>query len=203
MTFGPCWEETTLAGTPTRSAVAAPDARRSGILRYELDGNPEGVVLTSAAANLYGLPVGMEWAASIRIRGALTSCEWWTGLASSAARVSTGAIDFVGVRFASGVDAIYLEGVCRSGTSETTINLSGSFFDSWVTFSMLRTATGVRFYLLDLSDRAVVGRTLIGTITTNIPTGALLFVGLGGYATAGASRSCDVDFWSIGGRQAR
>jgi len=203
MTFGPCWTETTITGSPTRSSVATDNARRSGILRSELDANPEGVALTTATAQLYGLPVGMEWAASIRIRGALTSCEWWTGLASSAARVSTGTVDFVGVRFASGVDATNIEGVCRSGTSETTVNLATAAVDSWVAFSMRRTATGVEFYTLDLSDRAIVGRTLVGTVTTNIPTGALLWVAIGGYTTAGASRSCDIDWWTIGGREAR
>jgi hypothetical protein len=203
MTYGPCWTETTIAGSPTRSSVAPDNARRSGILRYDLDANPEGVALTTATAVLYGLPVGMEWAASIRIRGALTSCEWWSGLASDAARVSTGSIDFAGIRFASGVDATYIEGVCRSGTSETTVNLSAAVVDTWVAYAMRRTATGVEFYSLDLSDRAVVGRTLLGAITTNVPTGALRFVALGGYATAGASRSCDIDWWTIGGREAR
>jgi hypothetical protein len=203
MTYGPCWTETTIAGSPTRSSVATDNARRSGILRYELDANPEGVALTTSAAALYGLPVGMEWAVSFRIRGSLTSTEWWSGFSSTAARVSTGTIDFVGVRYASGVDIAYIEGVCRSGTSETTVNLALAAVDSWVAFSMRRTATGVEFYSLDLSDRAIVGRTLVGTVTTNIPTGALLWVAIGGYTTAGASRSCDIDFWTIGGREAR
>lgn len=203
MTFGPCWEETTISGSPTRSSVATDNARRSGILRYSLDSNPEGVVLATDKATLYGLPVGMEWAVSFRIRDALTTCEWWFGLASDVTRVSTGTVDFAGVRFASGVDATNIEGVCRSGTSETAVNLATAAVDTWVAFSMVRTATGVRFYALNLSDRAVIGRTLMGTVTANVPTGALYYIAVGGYSTAGAARSCDIDFWNIGGRVAR
>lgn len=203
MTFGACWSETTLAGSPTRSAVAAPDAKRSGILRYSLDANPEGVVLATASAPSYGLPVGTEWAVSLRIREALTSVEWWSGFASTASRVSTGTVDFVGLRFAASVDATNVEAVCRSGTSETTADLVAAATNAWLTYSLRRTASGVEFYRLDLADRAVMGRTLVATVTTNIPTGALLWVALGGYSTAAASRSCDIDWWAVGGRVAR
>jgi hypothetical protein len=196
--LGGVWQSTTLAGTPSRTGVSG-EAGHPGIVRHTLTDNPSGVVLATPTKVQGSLPIGLQWQVTLRLIDGVTSCEWWSGFASDPDRVSTGTIDFVGVRW----DGADLKGVCRSGTSESTVSLGALSAGQWVTVTLTRTAAGVVFTLINASDRAVVAVESAGTVSANIPTGPFYWVAVGGYSTTTSDRSCDIDAWGVGGRTAR
>jgi hypothetical protein len=197
--LGGVWESTTLAGTPSRSAVAS-EADHHGILRHTLTDDPSGVVLATPSAVQGSLPVGLQWQVTLRLVDGVTLCEWWSGFASAAARTSTGSVDFVGVRW-NGTD---LRGVARTGASETiTAALATLAVGDWITVSLLVTSAGLVFQVVDASDRALVAVGEPQLVADDIPTGPFLWVAVGGYSETSSDRSCDVDAWGVGGRVAR
>lgn len=157
------------------------------------------------------LPIGGIWCTRIRMVGAPTAYELWSGFASGTARVrSVDATRFAGVRVDGSGN---LFGVVKNGAAplETTIDLGVSPFGSnWVTAGFevggTTAAPTIQFFLLDRlgNNRQVWDRTDVGPpISTNLPAGSSLPVALGLITQDAVAKTAQIDHWGFGGRIAR
>ncbi len=193
------WNSTALGAGSTLTkppAAALPVGwGEAGVLRITSagasgDGGIVGLNPAGAAPLTGDVPVGTWCAVKVRLSGAVTNLTAWTGIANgmSAAHVPDAAlsntVNVIGFVARAGGAGVNWSGICRTGTSETLLDLGVAADADWRLLAWQRTAAGIRFWAGPGSP--------VGTITTNIPAvKAIPVVGL--LASTAAARALDQD----------
>lgn len=203
------WNETAIAGGATLSKAAGAGSpvgwADAGILRITTGGSSgDGAIIglnPAGAAPLYGaVPTGAWLTSKVALSAGATNLEAFTGIANGMSSAhfpdsaGSNSVNFIGFVARPAGSAVNWFGVCRTGTSETTLDLGVLANATARMLAWEKTAAGVRFWADPSSP--------IGTITTNIP--ALKAIPVLGIKTSGAAaRALDQDLIGIrwGGRR--
>lgn len=200
-------------------ADVAPDSDREiGQARVSTDASSSGATAgdggtlgwPAALGPLYGqLPTagfGTVFRTKIRM-GSVTNQMTWSGWASAynTSPRSTNSIDFVGIRAATDVSSGAWQGVVRSGTSETTVDLGGVATDAaWRTAGFRWTADGIQFFNSTVEATTDQDENIGDPIATGLPSGVLrpLPLGLVMLGTI-LDKTSYIDYFETYGRIAR
>ncbi len=194
---------TAVTVTKVPAAAAALDQwSETGVVQVQApaaNGQGGGLALVGdiARGQFYGRPpLGTVEQWKIRIPTATANFVAWAGIWSSistwpdyALANTISGIGFV-CRTASGSTRWY--GVCRNGTSETTVDLEIDGADTrWRTLGWRRTASGIQFTV----DDDDVG----DEVTTNLPTATAVMAAFFGMVSsaADATKTLQVDDWGL------
>jgi len=206
----------TKTGTATVTHLAPQNAGDFGLYSLYPTNSFVSLGLNFNTMIMLGAPEGLEFATKVRLRASafVDACCYAVGVGNANGASPYGAKNhkFIGIRYLNdSVDATAKNwyGVCRDGLTETTIDLgilaTATASDNSQIFGFRRTSTGVEFVTYDLSDPAQAACTIVGEITTNIPTTALhpIITVESIAAHAQGYRGLNIDFFSLGGRCAR
>jgi hypothetical protein len=133
---------------------------------------------------------GGEWRVKVRLSVGTTQMDVWLGLWSSIATYPDAAlantIHGIGIVARAVGAAVNWFGICRAGTTETTLDLGILADGTWREMGWRRADTGVVFF---------IGDDDVGVITTNIPAQTQALVRVLGLRTADAAlKNIQVDY---------
>jgi len=196
-----------LAGSGAGVAVqASTEWGEAGIIRITPDaGNATGgaaLRLSATATPMLGgdLPDKAFNIVKVRLGGTTTNLTGWAGLSSDGSGfppTGSNSLEMVGFKVESGGAVANWHGVCRRGTSETTLNLGVAADSSWRVLAWrCESSNGVRFYV----GNATTGRLdPVGVISADVPGGSDAYAPIVAVKnTTAASRYLECDFYGLG-----
>jgi len=194
--------------------VEATTATEIGVVNLTTGaGASDLAVLGCSDQSVFGPALGWQMVVKVAV-GDVTSetqATGWSGLvATLSGPPTTGTRSFVGFRYDATGSTVDWYGVCRNGSSETTLDLGVLADTTWRTFAWVArpnagwtAIAAVDFYMVSASTPSNPLWTLVGSITTNIPSEALCVCISGLKNKTGTYRSLLVDHWSLGGAAGR